>query len=123
MKAWQAAAFGLAAVLIAACDETSSVPTEASTATPRITAPAEGSRAVSSGSQNPPSTVPPEYQHYTWISVSVDVGWNGNMAYGQAIVKFGANNATADIDLNVRNAEGTLIGSNHGSAQASYVFP
>jgi hypothetical protein len=124
MKAWQAAAFGLAAVLIAACDEGSSVPTEASKAMPRITVPAEGTnRSISAGSQNPPSTVPAAYQHYTWLSVSVDVGWNGNMAYGQAIVRYGANNATADIDLSVRNAQGTVLGSNHGSAQASYVFP
>lgn len=124
MKAWQAAAFGLAAVLFAACTESSSIPTEVSTTIPRITAPADGiSRSVSTGSQTPPSSVPPEYQHYTWISVSVDVGWNGTMAYGQAIVRFGANNATADIELTVRNSEGTLLGSNHGTAQVSYVFP
>ena len=68
--------------------------------------------------------MPPEYQHYTWIDVRVDAGWwNATTAYGQAIVEFGANNATAEVDLIVRNAQGTVIAANKGQSQASYVFP
>jgi hypothetical protein len=68
--------------------------------------------------------VPPAYQHYTWIDVRADVGWyNANTAYGQAIVDFGANNATAEVDLTVRNAQGAVIASNKGQSQASYIFP
>ncbi len=123
MKSWQAAASGLAMIGGLACGEFDTVPTQSATA-PRLEVPAEGpDRAISPSSQNPPSEVPEEYQHYTWIDVQVDVGWNGSMAYGQAIVRYGANNATADIDLTVRNSQGTLIGSNHGTAQASHVFP
>ena len=68
--------------------------------------------------------MPPEYQHYTWIDVRADAGWwNANTAYGQAIVEFGANNATAEIDLTVRNGQGSVIATNKGQSQASYVFP
>src|SRR6186997_2275964 len=112
MKSWQAAVSGLAMMCGLACSEFDTVPTQA--AAPRLEVPADGpDRAISPSSQNPPSGVPEEYQHYTWIDVQVDVGWNGSMAYGQAIVRYGANNATADIDLSVRNSQGTLIGSNH----------
>jgi hypothetical protein len=126
MKRWQAAAFGLAVLFFnSACGE-SVVPTVPSPKeSPRVAVPGDGpSRSVSIGSQTPPSSVPAAYQHYTWIDVTVDVGWyNANTAYAQAIVNFGANNASADIDLSVRNAQGLVIGSNHGQAQASYVFP
>ena len=68
--------------------------------------------------------MPPEYQHYTWIDVRADAGWwNANTAYGQAIVEYGANNATAEVDLTVRNAQGAVIATNKGQSQASYIFP
>jgi hypothetical protein len=126
MKTWQATAIGLAVLFNSACGESGTVPTVPSLEEiPRLTAPADGpSRAISTGSQTPPASVPPEYQHYTWIDVSADAGWwNANTAYGQAIVEFGANNATAEIDLTVRNAQGYVIGTNKGQSQASYVFP
>ena len=123
MKSWQAAVSGLAILGGLACSGFDTLPTQPAAA-PRLDAPGEGpDRAISTTSENPPSGVPEEYQHYTWIDVQVDVGWNGSMAYGQAIVRYGANNATADIELSVRNSQGTLIGSNHGTAQASHVFP
>lgn len=122
MKSWQAAISCLAITGGLACSGFDLTPTQP--ADVPAAAPADGpDRAISTNSQSPPSSVPAEYQHYTWIDVQVDVGWNGNMAYGQAIVRYGANNATADIELTVRNAQGTVIGSNHGSAQASWVFP
>jgi hypothetical protein len=48
---------------------------------------------------------------------------DAHTAYGQAIVQYGANNATADINLSVRNASGVVIGSNSGHAAESWVFP
>ncbi|PYP80431.1 MAG: hypothetical protein DMD35_04810 [Gemmatimonadetes bacterium] len=63
-------------------------------------------------------------KHITWIDVQVDVGWmDPNTAYGQAIVRYGANNAVADVDLSVRNAQGTLLATSTGHAQASYFLP
>lgn len=126
MKTWQAIAVGLAVLFDSACGESGIVPTvPSSEESPRLAAPAEGpSRAISTGSQSPPASVPPEYQHYTWIDLRVDVGWwNGNTAYGQVIVEFGGNNATADVNLVVRNAQGTVLGANQGQSQASYIFP
>jgi hypothetical protein len=123
MKAWHAGALGITFVLLAGCSETGSIPTEVEAAPRSAMVPGKANLWITSGPQAPPYNVPSAYQHYTWINVSVDVGWNSNMAYGQAIVQFGANNATADIELVVRNSQGTTIGSNHGTAQASYVFP
>jgi hypothetical protein len=123
MKAWKAGALGITIVLLAACGESSGIPTETLPEPHTAMVPKEANLWVTSGPQEPPSTVPSAYQQYTWISVSVDVGWNPGMAYGQTIVQFGANNATADIDLIVKNSQGATIGSNHGTAQASYVFP
>jgi len=123
MKAWQAAAVSVV-VLLSACSEVADLPTSPSSEQSPLQ-PADGaSRALSTNLEDPPDDVPPEYQHYTWIDVSVDVGWmNPTTAYGQALVRYGGNNATADVTLTVRNAQGTTIGQNHGTAQASYVFP
>src|SRR4051812_39543361 len=118
MKAWQAWALGITIVLLAGCGESSAVPTEVAEATHSLLAPGKASLWTTVGPQSPPYSLPSQYQHYTWINVSVDVGWNPGMAYAQAIVQFGANNATADIDLVVRNSQGITIGSNHGTAQA-----
>jgi hypothetical protein len=123
MQLWQAAVSVLAVAGGLACGELDTVSTQP-VQERQIELPADGPvRAISPSSQNPPSGVPEEYQHYTWLDVQVDVGWNDNMAYAQSIVHYGANNATADIELTVRNSQGTVIGSNHGTAQASHVFP
>lgn len=123
MKAWQAAAVGIV-VLLSACSDVADVATNPPSGK-SLLQPVDGpSNSLSTGSQAPPSSVPPEYQHFTWIDVSVDVGWvNATTAYGQAIVRYGGNNATADVDLIVRNAQGITVGSNHGTAQASWVLP
>src|SRR5207244_2993775 len=90
----------------------------------RIGVPANGRRAVASENQAPPSAVPAEYQQYTWINVTADVGWmDAHTAYGQSIVQYGANNATADVTLTVRNASGVTIGSNSAHGAESWVFP
>jgi hypothetical protein len=125
MKVWQAAILAVALSSGTACSDLTNAPTSLDTDPPRIEAPTDGpQRSVSSGSQTPPASVPPEYQHYTWIDVDVDAGWvDAHTAYGQTIVRYGGNNATADIDLSVRDGKGALIASNHGSAQASHVFP
>jgi hypothetical protein len=124
MKSWQAAISGLAVIGGLACNGFDTVPTQPASV-PHLEVPADGpDRVISTTSQTPPSSVPEDYQHYTWIDVEVAVGWmDAHTAYGQAIVRYGGNNATADIDLSVRNAQGTLLGSNHGTAQASHVFP
>jgi len=114
----------VASLSLLACDE-QVVPTQQSRdAAPRLQVPSDDRRIIQSGSQTPPSSAPAEYQHYTWINVDVDVGWmDAHTAYGQAIVTYGANNATADINLSVRNASGTVLGSNSGHAAAAWVFP
>jgi len=111
----------VASLSLLACDE-QVVPTQQSRdAAPRLQVPSDDRRIIQSGSQTPPSSAPAEYQHYTWINVDVDVGWmDAHTAYGQAIVTYGANNATADINLSVRNASGTVLGSNSGHAAAAW---
>src|SRR5690348_14187206 len=110
------------AVLVAsfalfACDD-QVVPTEQlKDAAPRLPLPTDGQRAVTSIGDAPPATAPPEYQHYTWILVTADVGWlDAHTAYGTSVVQYGANNAIADIALSMRNASGSAIGSNTGHA-------
>jgi hypothetical protein len=113
----------VASLSLFACDE-QVVPTEQSkNAAPLLQAPADGRRIIVAGDDPPPSA-PPEYQQYTWIEVTADAGWlDAHTAYGQGVVQYGANNATADVSLSVRNAAGTIIGSNTGHAADSYVFP
>jgi len=119
-----AVAFLVASLSLSACDE-QVVPTQQSQdAVPRLQAPTDNRRVVATGNQTPPSGAPAQYQHYTWIDVTTDVGWlDAHTAYGTAVVQYGANNATADINLSVRNAAGAIIGSNSGHAADSYVFP
>ncbi|HEX7930632.1 MAG TPA: hypothetical protein VF470_06970 [Sphingomicrobium sp.] len=114
----------VASLSLFACDE-QLVPTEQlKDAAPRLEIPAGGRRVISVVGQDPPPSAPPEYQHYTWINVDVDVGWmDAHTAYAQSIVQYGANNATADINLSVRNASGAVIGANTGHAEEAFVFP
>jgi hypothetical protein len=110
--------------LLSACDE-QLVPTQQlQDAATQVQVPVGGHRVITSGSQTPPSSAPAAYQHYTWITVRADVGWiDAHTAYGQSIVEYGANNATADVALTVRNASGAIIGSSSGHAAESWVFP
>src|SRR5215207_6542112 len=131
MKAWQPAALALALLVVSACGDFETVPTQA----PKepvsvIEAPSDGPQeAISMDSptapgQDPPDDAPPEYQHYTWIDVQADVGWNGlREAYAQAIVRFGGNNASALIELSVKNPQGAVVASNSGIAEVSYLLP
>jgi hypothetical protein len=126
MKTWQPAVLAMALILASACGEVETVPTQAPTeAVPRTMTPdAAPRRSIAIGSQTPPSSVPPEYQHYTWLDVVADVGFlPSNYAYGQAIVSYGGNNATAGVTLSARNTSGTQVAVNSGSAQDSHVFP
>jgi hypothetical protein len=114
----------VASLSLFACDE-QAVPTEqVKDVASRLQVPKGDRRIIQSIGDAPPPTAPPEYQQYTWIQVSVDVGWlDAHTAYGTTTVDYGANNATADISLIVRNAAGTTLGSNTGHAVDSYVFP
>jgi len=105
----------VASLSLFACDE-QVVPTEQSKdAAPQLQIPTDDRRAVSVIGDDPPPSAPPEYQQYTWIDVTADVGWlDAHTAYATAVNRYGANNATADINLSVRNAAGTVIGSNTG---------
>src|SRR3982751_5032850 len=119
-----AVAVVVAFLSLSACDEHALPTQESKDAAPRLEAPADGRRVILNGSQIPPSYAPAAYQHYTWINVMSDVGWlDAHTAYAQAIAQYGGNNATADISLSVRNASGTVIGSNSAHASESWVFP
>jgi hypothetical protein len=114
----------VASLSLFACDE-QVVPTQQlKDAATQLAAPADGRRVVTVVGQDPPTSAPPEYQHYTWINVTADAGWlDAHTAYGQSVVQYGANNATADVALTVRSASGAVIGSNSGHAAESFVFP
>jgi hypothetical protein len=119
-----AVAIVVASLSLSACEE-QVVPTQQTKdAAPRLEVPADDRRIITSGSQTPPPSAPPEYQHLTWINVTADVGWvDAHTAYGQAIVQYGANNATADITLSVRNASGVIIAQSSAHGAESWVFP
>jgi hypothetical protein len=114
-------------LLLAGCGEGVAVPTASTLrSAPRTEAPPSGpSRIVSTGTQgDAPAGVPPEYQQLTSIDVVADVGWISNtMAYGGAIATYYANNATLDVDLIVRNPQGTTVGASSVHAADSYIFP
>ena len=114
----------VASLSLFACDE-QVVPTQQlRDAVPRLDLPKDSRRVITVVGDDPPPSAPPEYQHYTWINVTAQVGWlDANTSYGQSIVQYGANNATADVTLTVRNASGAVIGSNTGHASESWVFP
>jgi len=114
----------VASLSLSACDD-QIVPTQQSQdKASRLQVPQGDRRIVQVIGEAPPPTAPAEYQQYTWIQVTVDVGWlDAHTAYGTTVVDYGANNATADISLSVRSASGAVIGSNSGHAVDSYVFP
>ena len=119
-----AVAVVVAFLSLSACDEHALPTQQSNDAAPHLEVPADGRRILATGTQTPPSSAPAAYQHYTWINVMSDVGWlDAHTAYAQAIVQYGGNNATADISLSVRNASGTVIGSNSAHASESWVFP
>ncbi|MEO8562215.1 MAG: hypothetical protein ABI601_09085 [bacterium] len=125
MRTWKLAVLWTP-LAVAACGDADVVPTLAPKHLPTAIASPVGSarRSVGVGSLAPPANVPPEYQHYTSISVRADAGFiGGNTAYGQSLVTFGGNNGTATVDLTARNAQGAIVGSNTGHSAASYVFP
>jgi hypothetical protein len=127
MKVWQAISPTLVSLLVAGCSEIETVPTRApyDAAAPRIEAPESApARALSMG-EVPPDDIPEEFiGHATWIDVSADVGWmSPNQAYGQAIVRYWASNATANIDLKVRNAQGVQVGENTARSQDWWLIP
>jgi len=127
MKVWQAISLTLASLLSSGCSELESVPTQAPHAAtaPRIEGP-EGvpQRALAMG-ETPPDDIPDEFiGHATWIDVSADVGWMApNQSYGQAIVRYFASNATAAVELKVRNAQGVQVGENSANSQEWWLLP
>lgn len=127
MKTWQCTVPLLVSLLLVGCSELETAPTEVPhNAAPRIEVPTDGVQpSIAIGDQPPPSDVPEEFQgHYTWLDVSVDVGWSApNVAYGQSIVRYWASNATSTIELKVRNAQGSLVGENSALAQDWWLIP
>jgi hypothetical protein len=124
MKAWKIAVLWSPLIAVA-CSEVQTVPTQVPASVASQIAPPQGpaSRSIAVGSQSPPAGVPPEYQHYTSVDVSVDLGFDGLSGYGQALVTYGGNNGKAEIELVARNAQGTIVGSNSGHQTNSHVFP
>ena len=123
MKLWKLAVLS-APLVVAACSEVQTLPTEAVKAdTSRIAAPQQSQRYYESGPQLPPHGVPVEYQAFTTIEVRADVGFMGQTAWGQAVVNYGGTNATALVELVARNAEGSVVASNTGSSQDSHFLP
>jgi hypothetical protein len=45
------------------------------------------------------------------------------VAYGQSIVRYWASNATATVELKVRNSQGTIVGENSASSQDWWLIP
>jgi hypothetical protein len=127
MKTWQGTVLLFVSALLAGCGELETAPTEVShDAVPPMRVPTDGIQpSISTGSQQPPSDVPEDFQgHYTWLDVSVDVGWSSpTVAYGQSIVRYWASNATSTIELKVRNAQGTQVGENSATSQAWWLIP
>lgn len=124
MKVWKLAVLW-APLVAAACSEVETVPTQSPKAvTTPIASPEEpAQRNISTGSQNPPASAPPEYQHYTNIDVRADVGFSGQTAWGQSVVNYGGTTATAQVDLVGRNTVGNIVASNSATTQDSHVFP
>ena len=126
MKVWQAVGLTFA-WLLSACSELETVPTQAphEAASPRIEVPEGAPERVISMGDTPPDDIPEEFiGHATWIDVAVDVGWmSPNQAYGQAIVRYWASNATATIDLKVRNDRGVQVGENSAAEQDWWLIP
>jgi len=120
MKAWKLAVLW-SPLVVAACSDTLTIPTTSPKSGTSIASPS--GPANRSLSTDPPAGVPPEYQHYTSVSVTADAGFIGQTAYGQALVTYGGNNGSATVDLVARNAQGTVVGTNTGTTVDSHVFP
>ena len=112
-------------LLVAACDQAATVPTEVpKPAVTRLIPPDSlPGRSISSGAQEAPADAPPEYQQPTTISVRAFAGFSGQTAWGQAVVQYGGTNATASVDLVSRNTLGTVVASNSGFAQDAFFLP
>jgi hypothetical protein len=125
MKTWQIAALGITSLLGTACSDLEPVPTQAPHQLPPIAAPHEDPDRVIAMTDGGSSDVPEEFiGHYTWLDVSADVGWmSPNQAYGQAILRYWASNATASVELKVTNASGSVVGSNTASSQDWHLIP
>ena len=127
MKTWQGRVLLFVSALLAGCGELETVPTEVPhDAVPPVRMPTDAIQpSISTGSQQPPSDVSEDFQgHYTWLDVSVDVGWSSpTVAYGQSIVRYWASNATSTIELKVRNAQGTQVGENSATSQEWWLIP
>ena len=127
MKTWHIAAIGIASIFGSACSELDTVPTQAPHApAPQIVAPGQDpDHVIAEGSSGSTSDLPEEFiGHYTWLDVSVDVGWlSPNQAYGQAILRYWASNAMASVELKVTNANGSVVGSNTASSQDWHIIP
>ena len=127
MKVWQAIGLTLASLLSAGCSELETVPTQAPhpATAPPIEVPGIAPEHALSMGDTPPDDIPEAFiGHVTWIDVSADVGWmSPNQAYAQAIVRYFASNATATIDLKVRNAQGVQVGDNSASEQDWWLIP
>jgi hypothetical protein len=114
----------VASLSLFACDE-QVVPTEQlKDVASHLQVPTDDRRVVTVVGEDPPPSAPPEFQQYTWIDVTADVGWlDAHTAYATAVNRYGANNGIVDINLTVRNAAGAVIGANTGHAAESWVFP
>jgi len=127
MKTWKIAALGIASLLGSSCGELETVPTQSPHGpAPQIATPTQDpDRVIAEGSGGSTGDIPEEFVgHYTWLDVSADVGWmSPNQAYGQAIVRYWASNATASVELKVTNANGAVVGSNTATAQDWHLIP
>jgi hypothetical protein len=112
-------------LLVAACDEAATVPTDVPkpAVTQLLLPDSLSEHSLFSGPQLAPPDVPPEYQQPTTISVRALAGFNGQTAWGQAIVSYGGTNATASVDLVARNTLGNVVATNSGSAQDAFFLP
>jgi hypothetical protein len=124
MKIWKLAVLWVPLVG-SACEESATVPTEVPKAsvTRLILPDSLPGHSIASGAQQAPADAPPEYQQPTTISVRAVAGFNGQTAWGQAIVSYGGTNATAAIDLVSRNTLGTVVATNSGFAQDAFFLP
>lgn len=127
MNTWQGRVVLVVSLLAAGCGDLETVPTQPphEAATPTQLSADSIRPYISTDDAETPSDVPEEFQgHYTWLDVSVDVGWSSpNVAYGQSLVRYWASNVAASVVLEVRNAQGTVVGRNSASAKDWWPIP